>query len=89
MYNAQDEDEEVTRCVCGSTDENVGDFMIQCEDCLVWQHGICMGLGRIEDCPEHYYCELCRPENHAVLLRHMNQVRNRGSARSSARSGRA
>ncbi|KAG8726360.1 hypothetical protein FRC12_023468, partial [Ceratobasidium sp. 428] len=66
---------EIIRCHCGSEDENVGDFMIQCEDCLAWQHGICMGLGRIEDCPEHYYCELCRPEDRVALLRHLNQGR--------------
>ncbi|KAH7339795.1 hypothetical protein B0J17DRAFT_656818 [Rhizoctonia solani] len=71
-YNAREEyeeaDDEVTRCVCGS-EEEVGDFMIQCEQCFVWQHGLCVGLVRVEDSPEHYYCEQCKPENHAALLR--------------------
>ncbi|EUC64067.1 PHD-finger protein [Rhizoctonia solani AG-3 Rhs1AP] len=63
-----DPEDEVTRCVCGS-EEEVGDFMIQCEQCFVWQHGLCVGLVREEDSPEHYFCERCRPENHAALLR--------------------
>ncbi|ELU42716.1 PHD domain-containing protein [Rhizoctonia solani AG-1 IA] len=66
----EDSEDEVTRCVCGSGVyvEEVGDFMIQCEQCYVWQHGLCVGLMRVEDSPEHYYCEKCRPENHAALL---------------------
>lgn len=61
-------DEGVTRCVCGSTDENVG-LMIQCETCKCWQHCACMGMHTEEDCPDVYFCEQCRPENHVDLLR--------------------
>lgn len=61
-------DEGVTRCVCGSTDENLG-LMIQCETCKCWQHCSCMGMHTEEDCPDVYYCEQCRPENHIELLR--------------------
>lgn len=49
--------------------------MIQCEQCFVWQHGICVGLMREEDSPEHYYCEKCKPENHAALLRFVSLLR--------------
>jgi hypothetical protein len=28
-----------------------------------------MGLASVDHCPEHYYCEQCKPENHAALLR--------------------
>ncbi|CAG5983927.1 unnamed protein product [Menidia menidia] len=35
-------DQEIVRCICEVEEEN--DFMIQCEDCLCWQHGTCMGL---------------------------------------------
>ncbi|KAF8320709.1 hypothetical protein DL93DRAFT_2073355 [Clavulina sp. PMI_390] len=41
-------------------------FMVQCEECEVWQHGICMGIELEEDCPEKYYCELCRPDLHPI-----------------------
>ncbi|KAF8756862.1 Chitin synthase [Rhizoctonia solani] len=66
-YTNHDDDEEgsVTRCVCGSDEEDFGNFMIQCEQCSVWQHGVCMGVANVDESPEHYYCEMCRPENHA------------------------
>lgn len=35
-------EEDVIRCICGTySDEG---FMIQCEKCLVWQHGNCVGV---------------------------------------------
>ncbi|EST10017.1 Zinc finger, RING/FYVE/PHD-type [Kalmanozyma brasiliensis GHG001] len=61
-------DEGVTRCVCGSSDENVG-LMIQCETCKCWQHCVCMGMQVEEDCPDVYFCEQCHPELHIPLLR--------------------
>ncbi|CAE6407219.1 Putative histone deacetylase complex subunit cti6 [Rhizoctonia solani AG-1 IB] len=74
-YIHHDEDEEgsVTRCVCGSDEEDFGNFMIQCEQCSVWQHGVCMGVANVDESPEHYYCEMCRPENHAGLLRDLKK----------------
>ncbi|XP_063311837.1 PHD finger protein 20 isoform X3 [Pelobates fuscus] len=56
-----DDDEEgdceIVRCMCEVQEEN--DFMIQCEDCLCWQHGVCMGL--LEDnVPEKYTCYVCQ-----------------------------
>lgn len=79
-------DEGVTRCVCGSTDENLG-LMIQCETCKCWQHCSCMGMHTEEDCPDVYYCEQCRPENHIELLRSYGflsvRVAKRGSGRHS------
>ncbi|XP_018093922.2 PHD finger protein 20 isoform X5 [Xenopus laevis] len=48
---------ELVRCMCQVQDEN--DFMIQCEECLCWQHGVCMGL--LEDkVPEKYKCYICQ-----------------------------
>ncbi|XP_069813185.1 PHD finger protein 20-like protein 1 isoform X3 [Dendropsophus ebraccatus] len=56
---SQDEEEgisEIVRCVCQMDEEN--GFMIQCEECLCWQHSICMGL--LEDnIPEQYICYVC------------------------------
>lgn len=43
--------------------------MAQCEECETWQHGRCMGFGEEADLPEHYYCELCRPDLYVDLLR--------------------
>lgn len=82
-------DEGVTRCVCGSTDENLG-LMIQCETCKSWQHCACMGMHTEEDCPDVYYCEQCRPENHIELLRSLGflpagKMIRRGATRSGGR----
>ncbi|NWW62267.1 PHF20 protein, partial [Ifrita kowaldi] len=53
----EDSDFEIVRCVCEVKEEN--DFMIQCEECLCWQHGVCMGL--LEDnIPEKYTCYICQ-----------------------------
>ncbi|KGL94353.1 PHD finger protein 20 [Charadrius vociferus] len=53
----EESDFEIVRCVCEVKEEN--DFMIQCEECLCWQHGVCMGL--LEDnVPEKYTCYICR-----------------------------
>uniref|UniRef100_A0A665U5V4 C2H2-type domain-containing protein n=1 Tax=Echeneis naucrates TaxID=173247 RepID=A0A665U5V4_ECHNA len=51
------EDCEVVRCVCEVDEEN--DFMIQCESCLCWQHGTCMGLYE-DNVPHNYICYYCR-----------------------------
>uniref|UniRef100_A0A670IQB0 PHD finger protein 20 n=1 Tax=Podarcis muralis TaxID=64176 RepID=A0A670IQB0_PODMU len=52
-----DNDFEIVRCICEVEEEN--DFMIQCEECLCWQHGVCMGL--LEDnVPEKYTCYICQ-----------------------------
>ncbi|XP_028302549.1 PHD finger protein 20 isoform X2 [Gouania willdenowi] len=50
-------EQEIVRCICEVEEEN--DFMIQCEECLCWQHGTCMGL--LEDSvPDRYTCYICR-----------------------------
>uniref|UniRef100_A0A4W5PMD4 PHD finger protein 20 n=1 Tax=Hucho hucho TaxID=62062 RepID=A0A4W5PMD4_9TELE len=49
--------QEIVRCVCEVEEEN--DFMIQCEECLCWQHGTCMGLLE-ENVPDKYACYICR-----------------------------
>ncbi|XP_060889930.1 PHD finger protein 20-like [Labrus mixtus] len=55
---AMDTDEcEMVRCVCEVDEEN--DFMIQCESCLCWQHGTCMGLYE-DNVPHNYICYYCR-----------------------------
>lgn len=42
-------------------------LFIQCEKCLVWQHGYCVGLFTNDDVPEKYYCEQCMPEYHLSI----------------------
>lgn len=88
MDGTESGDEGVTRCVCGSPDENLG-LMIQCETCKSWQHCACMGMHTEEDCPDVYYCEQCRPENHIELLRSLGflsaKIQRRGTSRQSGR----
>lgn len=80
-----DEQEEVTRCVCGNDELAAIDaslvtllqteyhlkvdtgLFIQCEKCLVWQHGYCVGLFVSEDVPDKYWCEECKPELHRMV----------------------
>ncbi|KIK67346.1 hypothetical protein GYMLUDRAFT_37446 [Collybiopsis luxurians FD-317 M1] len=68
----EDEEQGITRCICGSTedDPDAGEFMVQCETCKVWQHGLCMGF-ESEDLLHDgdYYCEQCRPDMHVELLK--------------------
>uniref|UniRef100_A0A671KS61 PHD finger protein 20-like n=1 Tax=Sinocyclocheilus anshuiensis TaxID=1608454 RepID=A0A671KS61_9TELE len=48
---------EIVRCICEVQEEN--DFMIQCDECLCWQHGTCMGLYE-DSVPDSYSCYICR-----------------------------
>ncbi|XP_037534580.1 PHD finger protein 20 isoform X2 [Nematolebias whitei] len=50
-------DQEIVRCICEVEEDN--DFMIQCEECLCWQHGTCMGLME-DNVPDRYTCYICR-----------------------------
>ncbi|KAI8051243.1 hypothetical protein BDF22DRAFT_744854 [Syncephalis plumigaleata] len=53
-----EEDEGVIRCIC---DYDFDDgFTIQCDDCLVWQHGVCVGISE-DNVPKEYLCERCSP----------------------------
>lgn len=69
MQVDQDDDgdvsEGVTRCVCGQdNDELSANLMIECDTCKCWQHGPCVGLWNEKDCPDRYFCELCKPGWH-------------------------
>ncbi|KAI8609293.1 hypothetical protein BC830DRAFT_1165382 [Chytriomyces sp. MP71] len=68
----EQEDEEVTRCVCERAQENFG-TMIQCDQCLVWQHCECVGLTS-KRMPKHYFCEQCKPVNHPYYKLHPRQA---------------
>ena len=74
--SGNEEDEGETRCVCGykeyqggsddgSTDATDGLF-IQCDQCKVWQHGLCVGIRDIALAPENYFCEMCKPSYHIL-----------------------
>jgi hypothetical protein len=63
------ESNEIIRCVCGAQDEEDDDgrMMVQCEQCEAWQHNQCLLIPNTR-IPEHYYCELCKPELHIDFL---------------------
>ncbi|OAP65243.1 hypothetical protein AYL99_01215 [Fonsecaea erecta] len=65
----QDESDEIIRCVCGTyeEEEDVPRAMICCDNCSAWQHNGCMGLPEDYE-PAQYFCEQCRPEDHAELV---------------------
>lgn len=50
-------------------DADAGEFMVQCETCNVWQHGLCMGYQHEADLQDEYHCEQCKPERHLDLLK--------------------
>lgn len=66
---AEEGKSEIIRCVCGAQDEDYEDgrMMVQCEQCEAWQHNQCLLIpnSRI---PEHYFCEICKPEMHIEFL---------------------
>ncbi|XP_068734964.1 uncharacterized protein [Montipora capricornis] len=47
---------DVIRCLCNEIEE--GGFMIQCEQCLTWQHSECVGLNELT-VPPNYLCYVC------------------------------
>ncbi|KAH6914042.1 hypothetical protein BKA70DRAFT_652689 [Coprinopsis sp. MPI-PUGE-AT-0042] len=79
--NADEEEQGVTRCVCGNNaedDPDAGEFMIQCEICGVWQHGLCVGYRTEKEVhDEEYYCEECRPDLHIDLLKKLATKKQR------------
>lgn len=45
------------RCICGiQTNEG---FMIQCEKCGFWVHGLCVNVSRLSAC-DHFFCPFCK-----------------------------
>ncbi|CAK3956501.1 histone deacetylase complex subunit cti6 [Lecanosticta acicola] len=64
----EDEDGDI-RCICGDTDPEDKRTFIGCDACTVWQHSVCMGVPENDaDVPDHYFCEECRPEEHAETV---------------------
>jgi hypothetical protein len=54
-------------------DPDAGEFMVQCETCSVWQHGLCMGYEAVELLHnDAYHCEQCRPDLHHDLLKYVH-----------------
>ncbi|XP_061074489.1 PHD finger protein 20-like protein 1 isoform X3 [Conger conger] len=81
MDDFQEEDEEaneIVRCICEMDEEN--GFMIQCEECMCWQHSVCMGL--LEDSiPDQYICYICRDpprQRWSAKYRHEKDWLNKG-----------
>ncbi|SCV69978.1 BQ2448_1372 [Microbotryum intermedium] len=82
---ADDGAEGVTRCICGEdTVEKEQELMIQCDTCKCWQHGPCIGLVEEEECPDRYFCELCKPtwhgQNGQIRKTHRKVTFNRTAA---------
>jgi len=68
------DEEDVIRCVCGDDNEADKRAFVSCDACSVWQHNICMGVPEDEDeVGEHYFCEECRPEEHAETIESMKK----------------
>jgi len=50
--------EELVNCTCRRIEED--GLMIQCDICLCWQHGYCVGIDDEDPVPEKHVCETCR-----------------------------
>ncbi|KAF9450436.1 hypothetical protein P691DRAFT_789233 [Macrolepiota fuliginosa MF-IS2] len=67
----------------GEDEADAGEFMVQCETCKVWQHGLCMGYESEDQVHDaDYYCEQCRPELHGDLLKKLAKKARQPSAAS-------
>ncbi|SGZ39285.1 uncharacterized protein HGUI_01485 [Hanseniaspora guilliermondii] len=84
--NGGDEEEEVTRCVCSLTnppDPDNQDY-IQCDKCAVWQHQACVGISpEMGEELDKYWCEICKPELHALYDLKVNRRQQGYSAQDS------
>ncbi|KAF9241624.1 hypothetical protein BU15DRAFT_44726 [Melanogaster broomeanus] len=80
------EEQGVTRCICGMNEDDAegGEFMVQCETCNVWQHGLCMGFESEAQlaAAADYYCEECKPERHQELFKRMAKKARESSTHS-------
>ncbi|RDW27655.1 transcription factor BYE1 [Yarrowia lipolytica] len=59
---SKNDEEGVVRCPCGATEDDPSDgkIMIECEDCLEWQHSQCvLQTNDLEQVPDHYVCNEC------------------------------
>ncbi|KAJ1911659.1 Histone deacetylase complex subunit [Mycoemilia scoparia] len=61
----EDEDDGVVRCLCKNKKDY--ELMIQCEQCQIWQHTVCMGILDEDMIPDKYYCEECHPHDHPYI----------------------
>ena len=50
--------EEVVNCQCKRMEED--GLMIQCDICLCWQHGTCLGIEEEDQVQDDYVCDTCR-----------------------------
>lgn len=50
--------DEVVNCTCRRTEED--GLMIQCDICLCWQHGACLGIEEDHLVPEKHVCQICK-----------------------------
>ncbi|CAF0916481.1 unnamed protein product [Brachionus calyciflorus] len=79
-HSLQSDDEtdpyEVIHCKC-SNNVNKG-FMIQCEICLCWQHGVCERILSNSQVPESYLCWICNePTNNLKNLKYQSWLKTR------------
>ncbi|KAI8878146.1 SET domain-containing protein [Backusella circina FSU 941] len=51
------DDTDIINCICGKKKDD--GFMIQCEQCLEWQHGSCVHIKQ-NHIPTHYFCQNCK-----------------------------
>ena len=64
-----EEKKELVHCFCNSPEED--GLMIQCELCLCWQHGYCLGIQCEQSVPDPYVCQFCRyPYRERLSKRH-------------------
>jgi hypothetical protein len=69
LYDEDDEDDEICRCICGDNNFTAKRPWIQCTACEVWQHNERMNVSVFDDgLGEHYWCEECDGETHAEFL---------------------
>merc|ERR1712060_166670 len=70
-----------TRCICEFSHDD--GFMVNCDNCFVWQHCACMGLHKL-NLPEKYFCEMCSPRRVNYMLARDIQSKVLGKSKSNS-----
>jgi hypothetical protein len=76
-FYSEDDEDSIRRCIYGDNDFTAKRPWIQCTAGNVCKHNDCMDVSVFDDeLAEHYWCEECDVELHAVLLEAVKEVRS-------------
>lgn len=75
-------DSGIIRCICGFSDDD--GFTIQCENCNVWQHAVCVNIHNSNEVPDVYLCDICGKHTYDVSAARRLQLQRKRAADNAA-----